>query len=317
MNTVFLDANTLNPGDLSWEQFERFGAFTAYERTEAEDVINRAKDADIIITNKVKLGETEIARLPRLKLICVVAAGYDVIDTRAARERNITVCNAAGYAGTAVAQMTLALLLEATNHVGEYAEANKNGFWSRSKDFCCWNRPLLELAGKRAAICGYGNIGRAVGVLLQALGCEVCAVTSKAQCELPDGILKISLEEAFKTCHVMSLHCPLTAETKRMVNKQILEHANKNLIIVNTARGKLVDDEALAQALHEGRIAAYCADVLSKEPPPADHPLLSAPNTFITPHIAWATPEARRRIIDITERNIENFLAGTPVNVVN
>ncbi len=317
MQIVFLDAHTLNPGDLSWEQFEQFGRFTAYTRTKAENVVQRAKDADVLIVNKVPLGESHFAELPNLRLICVVATGYDVIDVEAARRYGITVCNAAGYAAPAVAQMTLALLLEATNHVGQYAEANRQGFWCKSEDFCCWDSPLTEIAGKRACIVGFGSIGSAVARVLQIMGCEVCAVTSKPATDLPAGIAKITLEEAFSTSHIISFHCPLSANTKGMVNAGLLAKANKDLIIINTARGGIVDDEALAAALHEKRIAAYCADVLSSEPPPANHPLLHAPNTFITPHIAWATIGARQRIMTITQNNIAAYLQGKPQNVVN
>ncbi len=317
LNITFLDSHTLNPGDFSWEQFHALGNFTEYERTTPEEVVQRSRNADILIINKVKLGENEFKQLPRLRLICVVAAGYDVIDVRAARTHGIIVCNAAGYAGTAVAQMTLALLLEATNHVGVYAAANRKGFWSGSKDFCCWDNPLTEISGKRVAVVGLGCIGLSVAQILRVFGCKVCAVTSKNAEQLPEWIEKISIEDAFQTCLAVSFHCPLTKETKRMVNAQLLEKANEHLIIINTARGGIVDDAAVSAALHKGVIAAYCADVLSKEPPPADHPLLSAPNCFITPHIAWATLEARQRIINITVNNIKAFVSGTPTNVVN
>ncbi len=317
INIVFLDSYTLNPGDLSWEQFSRLGNFKSYERTDPEDVIERAKDADVLIINKVRFCEEQFSQLPRLRLICVAAAGYDVIDVKAARAYGVSVCNAAGYANKAVAQMTLALLLEATNRVGYYAEANRKGFWSRSEDFCCWTRPLCELDGKRVAIVGMGNIGKSVSEILQTLGCKILAVTSKSQEELPENIEKITLEEAFRTCRVVSFHCPLTEKTKGIVNANLLKLANKELIIINTARGKIVNDEDLASALREKKIAAYCCDVLSQEPPSPGHPLLSAPNAYITPHIAWATVEARQRIIDITEANITAFLSGKAQNVVN
>lgn len=316
-NIVFLDGRTLNTGDLSWDIFEALGHFTVYDRSSADDVVERAAEADILILNKTPLRREHFAQLPRLRLVCVAATGYDVVDVAAAKELGIPVCNCAGYGTRAVAQMVVAHLLEVTNRVGYYAAANRGGFWSRSKDFCCWDEPLTELTNKKLAIVGFGSIGQAVARLLRPFGMVLHAVTSKAQKDLPDDVRKITLEEAFATCDVVSLNCPLTPENTGMINADLLSKTNRNLILINTARGKLVDDEALAAALRENRLAAYCSDVLSHEPPAANHPLLSAPNTFITPHIAWATAEARQRIMQIIAANITAYLSGSPANVVN
>ena len=315
MNIVFLDGFTLNPGDLSWKCFEQLGNFTVYDRTASSEVISRAKDADILIVNKTRLGENEISSLPRLRLICVAATGYDVVDIKAATHRGIPVCNVAGYGTMAVAQMVVAHLLNVTNRVHSYALKNRNGFWTKSIDFCCWQEPLIELEGKHIAIVGFGNIGSKVADMLRPFGVHLYAVSSKKQ--LPEDVQHISINDAFQSCDIVSLNCPLSETNNKMVNTELLAKANPRLIIINTARGKLVDDYALAEALKNHQITAYCADVLSEEPPKSDNPLLHLPNAFITPHIAWATPEARQRIFNILENNIKAFIAGSPQNVVN
>lgn len=317
MKIVFLDGHTLNPGDISWQAFEALGDFTAYDRTAPADTLTRAAGADILITNKTPLREEHFARLPQLRLVCVAATGYDVVDVEAARRHGIPVCNAAGYGSRAVAQMVAALLLEVTNRVGHYAEANRQGYWSRSADFCCWNSPLTELTGKRMAIVGFGRIGRCVADVMRGFGVELYAVTTKSKSALPDDVGKLSLSEAFATCDIVSLNCPLTTANERFVNEELLRGVRPGLILINTARGRLIDEPAVAAALHEGRLGAYCCDVLSTEPPAADNPILSAPRTFVTPHIAWATAEARMRIVRIIEANIKAYLAGSPINVVN
>ena len=287
---VFLDSHTLNPGDLSWGELEALGRFTEYARTAPHEVVERAREADILIVNKTRLTESHFAALPRLRLVCVAAAGYDVVDTEAARRRGIPVCNTAGYANRAVAQMAVALLLEATNRVGAYAEANRHGFWSQSPDFCCWDAPLTELDGKRLAIVGFGGIGSTLAAMMRTFGMRLSAVSSKSAAQLPPDVEKTTVEEAFATADVVSLHCPLTA-------------ANEGL--------------AVARALSDGRLGAYATDVLSQEPPRADHPLLHAPRCYVTPHVAWATVEARSRIIRLLHDNITAFLNGRPQNVVN
>lgn len=314
---VFLDSRPLNPGDLSWEPLQQLGTFVSYDKTEDDDIIARAADADIILLNKTPITRRTLALLPRLRLIAVAATGFDVVDVAAAREMGIPVCNCAAYGTMAVAQMTVAHLLNVCSKVGHYAAAVREGFWCKSPDFCCWDQPLSELEGKRVAIIGAGNIGLQVLALLRAFGMQLFAVTSRPADDLPADVQKISLEQAFATCDVVSLHQPLTDSNRGMVNADLLAKANPHLILINTARGRLVNENDLATALHEGRIAAYCADVLSDEPPSPNCPLLSSPNTFITPHIAWATLQARRRILNMLCQHIRHFLDGQPTGVVN
>lgn len=318
LNIVFLDGYTLNPGDLTWEAFEPYGQFTVYDRTEPADVVSRASDADVLIVNKTRLPEHIIAALPRLRLILEAAAGYDGIDTAAARARGIAVCNTPGYASKAVAQMAVSLLLEHTNRVGEYAALSKAGEWSRSQDFCVLRAPLKELSGMKAAIVGFGSIGSELAAMLLPFGVSLAAVTSKPASALPSYVEKLSsIEEAFRTCDIVSLNCPLTSTNKGLVNAQLLSCAKPGLLLINTARGALVDEAAVAEALHASRLGAYLADVMGSEPPSPGNPLFSAPNVFITPHIAWASQQARQRIIDILLANLSAFVAGQPINVVN
>lgn len=325
MELVFLDSHALNPGDLSWAQIERFGTLMTYERTPKELIVERAKDADVILTNKVHFTEEEFAQLPKLRLILEAATGYDNIDCAAARRHGVTVCNVPAYSTLAVAQHTMALLLEVCNQVGHYtraisAEADgqaKESFWAVSPDFCCWDRPVVELTGKRFAIVGWGNIGSKVAQLLLPLEAEVVAVTSKPQEALPAGVRKVTLEEAFATSFAVSLHCPLSDRNRQFINADLLAKSRRGLILVNTARGGLINDQDVADALRSGVLGAYCTDVMSQEPPSADHPILHAPHVYITPHVAWATADARQRIIDVMTRNLEAFLAAQPINVVN
>lgn len=329
MNLVFLDSHALNPGDLSWDTIAAHGTLTTYDRTPKELIVERAKDADVILTNKVRFTEEEFAQLPKLRLILEAATGYDNIDCAAARRHGVTVCNVPAYSTLAVAQHAMALLLEVCNQVGHYSRAisvydtegaegaAKDSYWAVSPDFCCWNRPIVELTGKRIAIVGWGNIGSKVAQLLLPLEAEVVAVTSKPQEALPEGVKKVTLEEAFATSFAVSLHCPLAANNRQFVNAELLSHSRRGLILVNTARGGLINDQDVADALRSGQLGAYCTDVMSAEPPSADHPILHAPNVYITPHVAWATADARQRIIDIMTRNLEAFIAGKAINVVN
>lgn len=314
---VFLDSRPLNPGDLSWAPLEQLGHFVAYDKTEEADIIARAADADIILLNKTPLSRHTLIQLPKLRLIGVAATGYDVVDVKAARELGIPVCNCAAYGTMAVAQMTVAHLLNVCNKVGHYAEAVKAGFWCQSPDFCCWDQPLFELEGKRLAIVGAGHIGLQVLALLRTFGMQLFAVTSRPAGDLPADVRKLTLEEAFATCDVVSLHQPLTESNRNMVCAALLAKAKPGLILINTARGRLVNEYDLAQALHEGRIGAYCTDVLADEPPSPDCPLLSSPNTFITPHVAWASQQARQRIMDMLCQHIRHFQQGHPTGVVN
>lgn len=319
MNIIFLDGYTVNPGDLSWEAFEALGTFRSYDRTPPELVMERASEADVLIVNKTRLGEKHFARLPRLRLLLLAATGYDTVDVAAARRYGIPVCNAAGYANESVAQAVVAHLLNFTNRVGDYAQRNREGFWSQSPDFCACESGLTELTGKRVAIVGFGHIGATVARLLRPFGIKLFAVTSKAESSLPADVRKLTLEEAFRTCDAVSLNCALTAENTGFINRRLLaEGALKpGLVLINTARGGLVNEADVAEALRAGRLGAYSTDVLSQEPPPADHVLLSAPRCYVTPHNAWATREARIRIVDIMAENLRAFLAGKPQNVVN
>lgn len=318
MNIVFLDSYTLNPGDLIWDELNNFGTFVHYPDTPPELVIKRAQEADVIITNKVKLNNEHFQQLNKLKLILVAATGYDVIDTIAARQHDITVCNCAGYSSKAVAQMVFAQLLEVTNRVGHYARLNHDEKdWAKQSYFSYWNTSLTELSEKHIAIVGFGNIGKEVARIATAFYMKVSAVTSKSADVLPDYVSKITLEEAIQQCDVLSLCCPLTPDNREFVNAELLAKAHPRIIIINTARGGLIDEQAMAMALQEERIRAFCADVLSTEPPSPDNPLLGAKNAFITPHIAWATREARQRIVGILLNNLQSFLNGNPQNVVN
>lgn len=317
MNITFLDGYTINPGDISLEELEALGTLTVYDRTADADVVARAKGAEVLIVNKTPLNEMHFAQLPDLRLVCVAATGYDKIDLNAATRHGITVCNCAGYSSRAVAQLVASFVLEVADSVGEYTQENKNGRWCKSPDFCYTLRNRIELVGKSMAIVGFGNIGQSVANVMRTFGVKLFAVTSKEQNSLPQDVTKITLQEAFSKCQFISLNCPLTAQNKQFVNHTLLQTANPNLVIINTARGGLVNEYDIAIALKEGNIAAYCTDVLSTEPPIADCPLLTAPNVYITPHIGWNTPDARMRIVSILADNIKNFCDNKPTNKVN
>lgn len=317
LNIVFLDAFTINPGDLPLDALKQFGTLKCYNRTTPEDVIERSKDADVLIVNKVVLGEKQFASLPRLRLVCEAATGFDKIDINAARKHHVTVCNCAGYSSRSVAQLVLSLVLDVADSVSEYAWRNKQGDWCRSEHFCYTVRPRIELVDKRMAIVGFGNIGRAVADVFRPLGVKLYAVTSKAPENLPSDVEKISLEDAFSSCDIVSLNCPLTETNREFVNSSLLANTNPNLILVNTARGGLINENDVAKALREEKLKAYCTDVLNVEPPLPGNPILSAPRTVVTPHIGWDTPEARGRILDIICENIQSYIKGKPQNVVN
>ena len=316
MNIVILDGYALNPGDLSYDCLRQFGELTVYDRTAPEELISRAIDADALLTNKVVLGEKEFAQLPRLRYIGVQATGYNVVDVEAARRHGITVTNIPAYSTASVAQMVMAHLINITQRVGHYAEQNRAGRWGTNPDFCYWDTPLIELADKQMGIIGFGRTGSAVAHLAKAFGMKVAAYTSKPQEELPEGILKMSLEELFRTSDVVSLHCPLTPTTHHLVNAERLALMKPTAILINTARGPIIDEQALADALNSAKIYAAGIDVLTEEPPRQGSPLLSARNCFVTPHIAWATLEARTRLLKICEENLRAFVEGSPQNVV-
>ena len=318
MKITVLDGFTLNPGDLSWEQLENLGELTVYDRTSPEMVVERACGSEIVLTNKVVLDRTILDRLPDLKYIGVLATGYNVVDVESAREKGIVVTNIPAYSTDSVAQMVFALLLAVTNRVETFTAKNRIGRWSDSVDFCYWDAPLTELAGKYFGIVGLGNIGRKVAVIARAFGMKVLALTSKDKNELPEGVEKAaSLQDLLSRSDVVSLHCPLTDETRSLINSSTLKMMKPSAILINTGRGPLIDESDVAEALKEGVIAAAAVDVLTTEPPKADNPLLSAPNCYITPHVAWASTEARRRLMDIATANVAAFLTGNPRNRVN
>lgn len=317
MKIVILDGYTANPGDLSWGSLKEMGEVTVYERTRCEEIAGRAADADIVLTNKVVMDREMMALLPRLKYIGVLATGYNVVDIEAARERDIIVTNVPAYSTESVAQTVFAHLLTVTNRTEHYAQQNRLGRWAENRDFCYWDTELTELAGKTMGIVGLGHIGRRVAEIALAFGMQVKAMTSKKAEELPAGIQKAELQSLLASADVVSLHCPLTEGTRHLIHRETLRLMKPSAILINTGRGPLVDDEALAKALNEGRLRAYCADVVTEEPPKADHPLLHAPNAFITPHIAWATVEARKRLLQTAIGNVEAFVNGHPVNVVS
>lgn len=317
MRIVILDGYALNPGDLSYDCLKQFGTLKVYDRTLPEQLIERAKDADVVLTNKVVLGETEFAQLPRLRYIGVQATGYNVIDVEAARRHGITVTNIPAYSTDSVAQMVIAHLLNITQSVGYYARENCTGRWGSNPDFCYWDNPLIELAGKQMGIVGFGRTGSAVARLATAFGMKVAVYTSKLQSALPEGVEKMELDALFATSDVVSLHCPLTPDTHHLVDAARLARMKPTGILINTARGPIVDEQALADALNSGALHAAGVDVLTEEPPREDSPLFSTRHCFVTPHIAWATLEARTRLLQICEANLRAFIEGTPQNVVS
>lgn len=316
MKICVLDGYGLNPGDLSWSGMEALGDLVVYDRTSPSELMERSAGAEVLITNKTVITAEHMKALPQLKYIGVLATGYNVVDIDAAKAQGIVVTNIPAYSTHSVAQMVFAHLLNITQRVGYYAEDNTQGRWSNNADFCYWDTELVELSGKKMGIVGFGNIGQATARIAQAFGMEVCVVTSKEASALPAGMKKMELDELFASCDVVSLHCPLTPSTQEMVNAERLKTMKPNAILINTGRGPLVNEQDLADALNEGRIAAAGLDVLSVEPARADNPLLSARNCFITPHIAWATKEARTRLMNIAVNNLKSYLEGTIINNV-
>ena len=317
MKITVLDGYGLNPGDLSWEPIAQLGELTVFPRTSAEEFYAHAEGADILLTNKTLITAEHIDRLPDLKYIGILATGYNVVDIEAARKHGIPVCNIPAYSTRSVAQMVFALLLAITNRVEHYAEENRKGRWSRNPDFCYWDTPLMELSGKKMGIVGLGHTGMATARIALAFGMEVYACTSKSPLQLGTDIRKSTMEELFSACDVISLNCPLTPETHHLVNPHTLALMKPGAILINTGRGPLINEQDLADALNNGTIYAAGVDVLSQEPPRADNPLLSARNCYITPHIAWATIEARERLMNIAISNLQAYIAGKPENIVN
>ena len=317
MKIVILESKAVNPGDLSWNAIEVFGDVTLYDRTPAEEAANRIGDAEVILINKTPITAEVMDKCPNLRLICVEATGYNVVDCAAAGERNILVCNVPAYSTDCVAQFTFALLLEACCRVGLHNDSVHNGDWCRNPDFCYWLTPQMELAEKTIGIIGFGKIGRAVGKIANAFGMKVLAY-NRSRCPEGEALGEyVSLERLLTESDVISLHCPMTELTANIINSSTIAKMKDGAILLNTARGGLINEAELAAALAQGKLRAYCADVLSEEPIKETNPLLTAPNCILTPHMAWAPVEARQRIIDITVKNIQGYLDGIPVNVVN
>ena len=312
-----LDGYTTQTDARLWMGLDSLGELTVYDRTFPEETVKRAQEADVVLTNKVCLHKVEIEQLPRLKYIGVLATGYNVVDVDAAREHRIIVTNVPAYSTESVAQMVFAHLLTVTNRTEHYALKNRAGEWSASPDFCYWDTPLTELAGKTFGIVGLGNIGSRVAAIAQAFGMRVVAFTSKRADELPAGIEKLSMDQLLMQSDVVSLHCPLTPDTRHLINRRTLQLMKPSAILINTGRGPLVNDQDVADALNENQLRAFCADVLTEEPPRKGNPLFQCDNAFITPHIAWATKEARSRLMDVAVNNVKAFVDGAPVNVVS
>jgi len=318
MKIVILDGYTLNPGDLSWEELEKLGELTVYDRTPEDKILERIGNAEIIYTNKIPLNREILYKASNIKWIGVLATGYDVVDVEAAKERGIPVTNVPNYGTTSVSQMVFALLLEICHHVWEHSEAVKRGEWTNNTDWCFWKYPLIELAGKTIGIIGYGRIGQATGKIAQAMGMKVLAYDQYVNRELESETMKYaSLDELFRESDVISLHCPLSESTRGIINKETIAKMKGGVIIINTARGSLVIEQDLADALNSGKVYAAGIDVVSIEPIKMDNPLLKAKNVILTPHIAWAPKESRQRLMDIAINNLKSFLSGKLVNVVN
>ena len=318
MKIVVLDGYAANPGDISWAPMEALGVLTVYDRTAPEEVIQRIGDAEMVLTNKVIIDRKVMDACPKLKYIGVLATGYNVVDLAAAIEKKIVVTNIPAYSTPSVVQMTFALLLEMCHHVGEHSRAVHQGDWIQSKDFCFWNYPLTELQGKTMCVYGFGRIGRAVAKIALAFGLRVVAVAHHPETAAPmTGVEIMSAEDAFAAADIISLNCPLNEETKDLICTKNIARMKESVWILNTARGPVVNENELRQALESGRVGAYGADVICVEPMQADCPLLGAPNCILTPHIAWAPKESRQRLMDIAVANVAGFISGRIENQVN
>ncbi|MDR1190440.1 MAG: D-2-hydroxyacid dehydrogenase [Verrucomicrobiales bacterium] len=316
MNITVLDGHTLNPGDNPWDDIAKLGALTVHDRTPADEIVPRAAGSEIILTNKTPLTATTLARLPKLRFVSVLATGYNIVDTAAARERGVLVANVPEYGTDTVAQHVFALLLELCHRVGRHDQSVKRGDWSRSADFCYWLAPQIELRGKTLAVIGYGRIGRRVAELGRAFGMNIIRLRRAAGADA-DGARAVDLAELQREADVITLHCPLTADNAGFVNKAFLAGLKPTAFLINTGRGALVNERDLADALREGVIAGAAVDVLAQEPPPPGHPLVSEPRCVLTPHIAWSGLQARRALMTATRDNIAAFLTGAPRNIVN
>jgi len=318
MKIVVLDASALNPGDLSWDCLNTFGTVTLYQRTDSEeDAIKRIADNEIVLINKVPITEKVLSSCPNIRLICVQATGYNVVDCEAAAKRNIPVCNVPTYGTAAVAQFTLALMLEFCHRIGLHDTLVHQGKWCRSPGFCFWDTPQMELAGKTLGIIGFGRIGQAVAKLAGAFGMEVIACSRTKRPNSETLARQVDLDTLYAEADFISLHCPLTAENTKMIDRTAIEKMKSGAVLINTARGGLLDEYAVADALYSGKLSGAAVDVVSEEPMKAENPLLTAPNCIITPHMAWAPVESRQRLLDCVADNIHAFLCGSPKNVVN
>lgn len=316
MKIVILDGYTLNPGDLDWAPLRALGELIIYDRSASDEIVERAKDADIVLVNKVILNENTITQLPKLRYVGVMATGYNNVDVATAKARGITVTNVKAYGPASVAQHTFGLLLALTNHLELHSQSVFNGDWVASPDFCYWKTPLTELAGKTMGLIGLGDIGSHVARIAQAFDMNVIAFRKNPAQTKDSNIEMVSLEDVFRKSDVISLHCPLTDETRELINRDRLSWMKSNALLLNTGRGPLINEEDLAEALKNNVIAGAGLDVLSSEPPAADNPLLSAPNCIITPHIAWASFEARKRLLQMVADNLKAFESGEPISVV-
>jgi glycerate dehydrogenase len=316
MKIVLLDSYTANPGDVSWEPLTNIAECVFHDRTPVEETVARCAGAEVVITNKAPLTREMISALPDLKYIGVTATGYNIVDVVAAKERGIIVSNVPGYGSPAVAQLVFSLLLELANHVGHHAQTVKEGRWQACPDFSYWDKPVVELCGRTLGIIGYGDIGASVARIALGFGMKVLASKRTWKTPPPEGITPATQEEILTQSDAISLHCPLTDETQRLINESTLRLMKKSAFLINTGRGPLIDETALATALNEGRIAGAGLDVLSVEPPKNGNPLIGAQNCLITPHIGWASCEARQRLINATAANVRAFLDGKPTNIV-
>lgn len=317
MKIVNLDGYTTNPGDLSWEWLGKYGEYIVYDRTKQEEVIDRAKDADVLIINKTTIDAEMLSKMPNLKFVGLQSTGYNVIDGKAARERGIVVSNIPAYSTTAVAQLVFSLILQITNKVTLHSDAVYDGEWTACEDFCFWKAPLAELDGKTIGIIGYGSIGQRVSNIAKAFGMDVLVFTPHPKPDVYTDVKFVSFDELLENSDIITCHCPLTPDTENLINKDSISKMKSSAIVINTSRGPVVDEYALADALNNGRIQGAGLDVLRVEPPTDDNPLLHAKNCFITPHIAWAAYETRKRLMGILEQNLKAFVDGQPQNVVN
>ena len=319
MKIVIVDGYTLNPGDLSWDELKAMGTVDIYDRSTPEELIERAKDANIILTNKAPLNRETLAQLPELQFISVTATGFNIVDIDAATERGIPVANVPAYGSTSVAQMTFAHILNLTQRVAHYADAVNEQRWTECRDFCFWDYPLIELDQKILGVIGYGSIGKQVATIAKAFGMKLLVYSPSLTVgtELEPGIRAESVETLLQQSDIVSLHCPLTSNNEKMINAETLAMMKPSAFLINTSRGQLIDEIALCAALEDDKIAGAGIDVLSIEPPSEDNPLIDTKNCFVTPHIAWATTDARSRLLNITVNNVKAFLRDTPQNVVN